>query len=155
MVEPHYRKVCDFAMEFYIDNGVADYRGMSLFMTNGSSYSGNVVATEDEKMRMVSRYIRPQLLHEVKVRIMQYLADSDYNGYKGALGIDMMAVTNESEDGFLLDPCVELNLRRTMGHVANALKPTGAEPARLMRIVHDVNYKLKFEAMENCFVKVY
>lgn len=155
MVEPHYRKVCDFAMEFYIDNGVADYRGMSLFMTNGSSYSGNVVATEDEKMRMVSRYIRPQLLHEVKVRIMQYLADSDYNGYKGALGIDMMAVTNESEDGFLLDPCVELNLRRTMGHVANALKPTDAEPARLMRIVHDVNYKLKFEAMENCFVKVY
>ena len=42
-----------------------------------------------------------------------------------------------------------------MGHVANSLKPTDAEPARLMRIVHEVNYKLKFETLENCFVKVY
>lgn len=156
MVEPYYKKVCDFAMEFCIDDdGTADYRGLSLFMTNGSSYSGNVVATEDEKMRIISRYIRPQLLNEVRERIARYLSASDYNAYRGPLGIDMMAVTNDRGDGFLLDPCVEVNLRRTMGHVANALKPTGADPVRLMRIVHDVNYRLKLEAMENCFVKVY
>ena len=156
MVEPYYKKVCDFAMEFYSHgDGRVDYCGLSLFLTNGSSYSGNAVATEAEKERAISRYIRPELMGEVRQRAMQYLSESGFRAYKGPLGIDMMAVTNDGGDGFLLDPCVEINLRRTMGHVANALKPTDAEPARLMRIVHEVNYKLKFETLENCFVKVY
>lgn len=155
-VEPYYKKVCDFAMEFYAHgDGRVDYRGLSLFVTSGSSYAGNVVATETEKERAISRYISQELLDETRRRISECLGEGGYRAYRGPLGIDMMAVTNGGGDGFLLNPCVEINLRRTMGHVAGALKPTEADPARLMRIVHDVNYKLKFETIENCFVKVF
>jgi hypothetical protein len=53
--------------------------------------------------------------------------------YEGPFGIDMMVVANPDatsekslaadieERQFLLHPCVEINLRRTMGHVALAL----------------------------------
>ena len=66
--------------------------------------------------------------------------------YSGPFGIDMMAVVNGSNpsDGFLLHPCVELNLRRTMGHVALALSPNELEPRKLMRIFFNSGkYKMR------------
>ena len=35
----------------------------------------------------------------------------------------MMVVATDEKDGFLLHPCVEINLRRTMGHVALSIPP--------------------------------
>lgn len=65
-----------------------------------------------------------------------------------------MVVAKDDGRGFLLHPCVEINVRRTMGHVANSFNIPVTEPVRLMRIVHDVNYRLKLDMMENNFVKV-
>ena len=60
-----------------------------------------------------------------------------------AFGVDMMVVKGER---FLLHPCVEINLRRTMGHVALALTPTDDEMVRVMRIEFaDGRYKMKVE----------
>ena len=45
-----------------------------------------------------------------------------------------------------LHPCVEINLRRTMGHVALALTPTDDDMVRVMRIEYaDGTYKLKIQ----------
>lgn len=47
---------------------------------------------------------------------MPLLGDALRNVYAGPLGIDMMVV--RQDDTLLLHPCVEMNLRATMGHVA-------------------------------------
>lgn len=55
----------------------------------------------------------------------------------------MMIVARDDRDGFLLHPCVEINLRRTMGHVALSLSPSDDELKRVMRIDYsNNNYKL-------------
>ena len=66
----------------------------------------------------------------------------------------MMIVSRPDGNGFLLHPCVEINLRRTMGHVALSLTPQSLAPRQLMRIVHDVNYTLKTSVLENSFVQI-
>ena len=58
MVEPYYNKVKDFGMEFVSDGkGIVSYVGLSLFQTSNGAYTGNILASEDEKEHMISRYI--------------------------------------------------------------------------------------------------
>ena len=58
MVEPYYRKIMDFGMEFYSDgHGKVDYVGMSLFNTKNGAYTGNVIATETYKLDIIGKYI--------------------------------------------------------------------------------------------------
>lgn len=155
MVEPYYNRMKDFAMEFFsYGDGRIDYCGLSLFDTDHGSYKGNVIASEANKMSEISRYVPNGLLLLIKDRIMNYLSRLLKGAYKGPLGVDMMIATDNKGECFLLHPCVEINLRRTMGHIANSFKCTDNTPKELMRIVHDMNYKVKFETMENNFVKV-
>ena len=155
MTEPYYKKVKDFALEFYSHgDGRTDYCGMSVFITNKSSYAGNLIATEEEKMAEICRLLPKELINDTILRLSSYLGKSEFGRYRGPLGVDMMAVAKADGRGFLLHPCVEINVRRTMGHVANAFRPEPTEPQRLMHIVHDVNYKLKFDNIDNHFVKV-
>ncbi len=154
MVEPYYNKVKDFAMEFYTcGDGNIEYQGISVFDTNNGIYAGNVITSEEKKLSMIYKYIPDEILVFVKQRIIEYLSVRFKDRYNGPFGIDMMVVADTDNGRFLLHPCVELNLRRTMGHVANAIKHDDKEPDLLMSIVHDVNYKLKFGYMENAFVK--
>lgn len=151
MVEPYYDKVKDLAMEFRMHADGAEYCGLSLFMTYNGSYAGNLITTEEEKMKRLTRYVPMSLIEEVKRRVCTY-ADLHFRGiYEGPFGVDMMIVAG---DGFLLHPCVEVNLRRTMGHVALALPASDALPDRVMSITHDVNYQLKISETENNFVQV-
>ncbi len=134
MVEPLYDKVRDFGMEFSVANGVIRYEGLSLFQTRHGAYIGNVIATERVKRQALSRYFSLDVLDNVCQHIINRL---NLSGYEGPFGIDMMAVK-----GGLLHPCVEINLRRTMGHVALALgrwiNPDGNDDVqRIMRIDYD------------------
>ena len=64
--------------------------------------------------------------------------------YTCVFGIDMMVVRRDDGDGFLLHPCVEINLRRTMGHVAISLTELTSGLPKLMKIEYDSNiYKMK------------
>lgn len=117
MVEPIYNKVKDFAMEFYSDGeGAAEYTGLSVFETLGTAYLNNVTASEDVKLKILSEYTSPQLLDEIKIRICNYMSVVCNGRYRGPFGVDMMIV-NQNGD-LVIDPSVEINLRRTMGHVA-------------------------------------
>ena len=117
MAEPLYDKVRDFAMEFYSDGcGTVDYLGLSVFETLGSAYLNNMIASEDDKLKVLSEYVSPTLLKEIRSRICSYMSSFCKERYRGPFGVDMMVV---SDDGrYVVDPCVEINLRRTMGHVA-------------------------------------
>lgn len=155
MVEPYYNRLKDFAMEFYSHgDGSVDYKGLSVFNTDKGSYTGNIIATEDAKQTIIRRYIPENILITVRQRIITYFSELLKNTYRGPFGIDMMIVSGNGGSGYLLHPCVEINLRMTMGHVANSLPCHDNSPEELMKIVHNVNYKLKFEALENNFVKV-
>ena len=92
---------------------------------------------------MLSRYADLALVDSVSERFCNSLSAHFKGVYEGAFGVDMMAVAREDGDGFMLHPCVELNLRRTMGHLALALTPTIAEPQRIMSISYADKYRMR------------
>ncbi len=157
MAEPYYNKVRDFGMEFEADaEGRIHYLGLSLFHTVNGAYEGNILATENVKQEMISRYIPACLLDSVKQTIAERLT---LNGYVGPFGIDMMVVKSIGNGNhnsqlsilnsqLLLHPCVEINLRRTMGHVALSISPTDDDIRAVMRVIYDGNhYKLKINKL--------
>ena len=145
MVEPYYNKVKDFGMEFVSDGkGLVSYVGLSLFQTSNGAYTGNILASEDEKEHMISRYISVDLLKAIRQKICTMMGLLLKDRYAGAFGIDMMVVRRDDGDGFLLHPCVEINLRRTMGHVAISLTEHCSGLPKLMRIEYNSNvYKIR------------
>lgn len=145
MVEPYYNKVKDFGMEFVSDGkGIVSYVGLSLFQTSNGAYTGNILASEDEKEHMISRYISVDLLKAIRQKICTLMGVLLKDRYAGAFGIDMMVVRRDDGDGFLLHPCVEINLRRTMGHVAISLTEHCSGLPKLMRIEYNSNvYKIR------------
>lgn len=120
------QKVMDFAVLFMAENnGRVRFHGLSIFETQNSSYSGNVLAADKEKKEMICKYIPQTLLRSVTARIEQFLTEQIGGAYKGPIGVDMMVCAPDKGEGYLLNPCVEINLRRTMGHVALALARRG------------------------------
>lgn len=151
MVEPYYQKVFDFAMEFettservrntYSYNLV--YKGLSLFTTKNGAYTGNIIATERAKREILSKYIPENVLEILKNKIVELMKPVAEDIYHGPFGVDMMIV---SEGGKLaVHPCVELNLRRTMGHVALSIPCDDTMPQRTMRISLTDRYRLHIE----------
>ena len=136
MVEPLYNKVLDFGMEFKRDeDGNVAYLGLSLFQTINGAYTGNMLATEAVKREVLSRYVSLSDLDAFTAAACEYLAGR--LTYVGMFGIDMMAL----EDGRLA--LAEINLRRTMGHVALAISPIDDDIRRVMNIETGNIYKLK------------
>ena len=143
MAEPYYEKVKDFGMEFEVTDEGIRYLGLSLFHTSNGAYTGNILATEKSKRDILSRYIPVTLLDEVKEKISHV---PNFNNYRGPFGVDMMIVRDNSQ--LMLHPCVEINLRRTMGHVALSLSPTDDDIRKVMRIDYeDNNYKLRIRKL--------
>ena len=150
MFEPYYDKVKDFGMEFESDGqGNVSYLGLSLFHTSNGAYLGNLLMYEDEKTEWLTRYISADLIKSVRQSLL-CLTGTLFNGrYKGLFGVDMMIVARDDQNGFLLHPCVEINLRRTMGHVALALSPYLKGLPKVMTIECNTNiYKMKVRRLE-------
>lgn len=145
LAEPYYNKVKDFGMEFHSDgNGRVKYLGLSLFHTQNGAYTGNVVASESYKQQMLGTYLPEEWLTETCHRLEQQLGILLDGHYEGPLGVDMMVVSRPDRKGFLLHPCVEVNLRRTMGHAALSLTPAHEQVAMVMRITLTDKYRLRF-----------
>ena len=131
-------------MEFSIDEqGGVHYLGLSLFHTRNGAYTGNLIATEEEKIDILSRYIPVDLIANAKEKIMVSFGPMCQKRYRGPFGVDMMIVACPDGDGFLLHPCVEINLRRTMGHVALAIPPFADGYARVMQIALTDKYRIR------------
>lgn len=154
MVEPYYRKVRDLAMEFFSECGKVRYLGLSLFLTKHGKYLGNVIASEKDKQTLLLKYFKENFIEDIKLRIINGLEKMLEDKYTGPLGVDMMIVASPDEAQYLLHPCLEVNLRRTMGHVAASLLPFAREQNMVMSITKGVNYRLKVRPTENNFVNV-
>ena len=149
MLEPYYDKVKDFGMEFESDGqGKVSYLGLSLFHTSNGAYSGNLLMYENEKMEWLTRYIPMDLINSVQQNLIRLTGTLFKGRYKGPFGVDMMIVARGDQNGFLLHPCVEINLRRTMGHVALALSPYLKGLPRVMTIEYNTNiYKMRVKRL--------
>ncbi|MBR4572112.1 MAG: hypothetical protein IKO28_01660 [Prevotella sp.] len=124
IVEEKCEKVMDFALEYVADReGRIVYKGLSLFETQNGAYTGNLLLPEEEKREILRQYVGDSLMQEVSERIKQFLASRLRGIYHGPFGVDMLVAKNNCE--LLLNPCIEINLRRTMGHVALALTERG------------------------------
>ena len=119
-------KVMDFAVEFYCADGKAIERGFSIFSTDShSQYTcGDVAPREVLKSRITALY--PQL-DEVVEALTQAIDELVAPHYTGWMGVDMLLYNAESPRRNVsplslgLDPCVELNLRPTMGAITSML----------------------------------
>ncbi|MBM6992583.1 MAG: hypothetical protein I3J02_04880 [Prevotella sp.] len=141
MVEPYYNKEMDFGLEFMSDGqGQVTYLGLSLFHTANSAYTGNLLDTEPHKLDRLSAHVSPNLIEQVKELTVKTLSSSFKGVYTGPFGLDMMVVRKEGSA--LLHPCVELNLRRTMGHVALSLSDGRFPLPSSMQILFDGRYHL-------------
>ncbi len=124
IVEEKCDKVMDFALEYVADReGRIVYKGLSLFETQNGAYTGNLLLPEEEKREILRQYVGDSLMQEVSERIKQFLAPRLKGIYHSPFGVDMLVAKNNCE--LLLNPCIEINLRRTMGHVALALTERG------------------------------
>lgn len=123
VLEPLYNKVCDFACEFHSDgNGCVTYEGLSLFTTTHQGiYSGNLVSSEAEKEAVLGQWISLSVLEWLREQLTQIFSSTLGKEYSGAFGVDMM-VCRAEDNRMLLHPCVEINLRMTMGMVAQFMK---------------------------------
>ena len=137
MAEPLYEKVRDFAMEFFADGaGGLFFLGYSLFDTDlHGNYKENRLLSDDRIVRILSAYVPAGLLEQVRSELMAGLSSLLKNDYKGYLGVDMMICRVDGT--FRIHPCVEINMRQTMGMVAVQLLEQFLEANHTGRFVVD------------------
>ena len=112
-------KIMDLAVEFYSDNGTVQSRGLSVFATDAhSQYEQGLVATTSILSdKIIAQYPQFSDVVEHLTQVVNELVAPHYNGW---LGVDMLLFKNP--DGTIgINPCVELNLRTTMGAVTSVL----------------------------------
>lgn len=141
MMEPLYDKVKDFALEFESTNSGVRYLGLSLFKTINGAYAGNILASEADKRMMLGKYISMELIDGLAERISAILTVFFHESYRGPFGIDMMVVRDGGK--LKVHPCVELNLRRTMGFVALSFGVKATEAQKLMQISYAGKYHFR------------
>lgn len=121
MGECRQEKLMDFAMEFYSDGNSVQFAGYSLFDTDArGAYQGNILDTDEAIEKTLSQYVDRQLLHRTCKTLQTVLSRLIAPYYTGYMGVDM--ILYRAADGrVLIHPCIELNLRMSMGMVARII----------------------------------
>ncbi len=139
LIERGYEKILDFAMLFHADEtGQICYIGLSSFFNGRSdvSYNGNLVTSDSAIMSDLCRYLPMRLLTDLISILPPILTGIISGAYSGYFGIDMMVISSSaSPTGFAVVPCVELNLRMTMGVVAHRLFSRLGNVSGVMKVI--------------------
>lgn len=118
MGEIAYSRNLDFATEWECHNGKAMFLGVSTFITSErGKYKSNVVAPQENIVAYILQHIDVYgngnnlsvIIERQRLLLENYVAQY----YEGPLGIDMLVTEDRN-----INPCVEINLRDTMGRVA-------------------------------------
>lgn len=109
MAEHRYNRTLDFATEWSMSDGKATFMGISVFETSpAGKYKRNIIAPQEELYQIIS--VASSGFTESLIDAQRNAIEKVLSGYNGPLGIDMLATA----EGFV-NPCVEINLRHTMG----------------------------------------
>jgi hypothetical protein len=117
-IEKVLQKKEDFSMQFHTNgDGKVTFKGYSLFKTDPKgNYLSSVIASQQSIREVITQYISGSSIDTVKRLIMQYLSTHFAPVYAGHIGVDLMIY--EENGIYLLHPCVEINVRTTMGYLA-------------------------------------
>ena len=108
----------DFAIELEIKGGQVAVTGYSVFTTDEHhQFDGSLVMPHDELHRGL--LARCPSFNDVEQRLVEAVRLLIAPHYEGVLGVDMMLYRDG--DAVRVAPCVEVNLRYTMGMVAATL----------------------------------
>lgn len=117
MMEKAYIRTLDFATEWHYEPGSAEFLGYSVFETSRrGKYHRNLQASQSELLSIIRSKAdgwNDEYLAMQKLAIEKTLGA----GYRGPLGIDMLVT-----DTGAVNPCVEMNLRHTMGMLNLVMK---------------------------------
>ncbi len=118
MVEPMVDDRMDFAMLYYMKDGRAVYRGLSVFHTDTSTgkYTGNLVAARDILAAALSHRVGGDTLRALDTALISALEALLGGSYEGPVGVDLMADPDSRIH------VAEMNLRYTMGFLSVALE---------------------------------
>ena len=121
MVEPELPRLQDFAMLFDYAGGEARFGGYSLFFNStATNYGGNYVGSDDMIVARLAQWLPRRDVEQARSEAQAILRLVLGNGYEGPLGVDMMVCGDCGGDCWIA-PCVEINLRYTMGFVARGV----------------------------------
>lgn len=111
VVERRLDRRADFAALYWSTGLSVKFGGLSLTISgNDGNYLGNLSASDGKIEAHIAAPGLDRAVEDVRAALQTVL-----NGrYKGPLGVDMMVVG----DNRRIWPCIEINLRRTMGFVA-------------------------------------
>lgn len=129
-IERRLEKEQDIALEYYLNaEGQAVYKGVSWFETTGwKSYCGNLLASREVLEGKISSSIGESVFEEVKEITRQVIEEVFGGVYSGYLGVDMM-IYRDPDHISRIHPCVEINMRYTMGMVAVRLFERFPDPS--------------------------
>ncbi len=121
-IEKVLNKQLDFSMHFTAHpSGEISFCGYSIFSTNDKgAYTGSRIASQQYMINMLSSYIDPELLINVKNNLLTILKEKYTPVYQGSIGVDMLIY--EDNGTHHLHPCLEINLRKSMGYLTLQLQ---------------------------------
>ena len=131
-------RVQDFAVECECCDGKTRLTGYSIFDSDFHSQfgMGRVAPMEELHQSLVKQY---PALDQVVDRLLKVLNILIAPHYDGPLGVDMMLYRN-TDGTIALNPCVEVNLRMTMGMVTAAMGSRHALRGQFSIISSDSGY---------------
>ena len=133
----------DFAIECECRDGLVMLTGYSIFDSDfHSQFGSGRVAPMDELHQILSG-----LYHDfdsVSVQVLQAIEALIAPHYNGPLGIDMMIYRDENGT-IALNPCVEVNLRMTMGMVTAAMGSRHGLRGRFSIVAGETGYHVNLQ----------
>ena len=121
VMEKYLDKVMDFAMLFEMRKGKARFYGLSRFKNSRmGSYDGNIIASQEKHEYDIGRLAGYDQLRKIKYSLADVLEDVLGDAYEGYCGVDMMVYRDENKK-LRTAPCIELNLRPTMGVISSEI----------------------------------
>lgn len=122
MCEQPLDSVMDFAMEFQCSEGRTSFIGYSVFNNDThSSFCGGMLGTTALLHTLIATALGNDsllsLVQECAIKILDTLIAPYYTGYAG---LDMM-IYSDKDGSLQINPCIELNLRTTMGVVSSII----------------------------------
>jgi hypothetical protein len=141
-------KEMDFALEFYSDGkGNVRYEGLSLFHTDRrGAYRGNRLQAQTALWKQLQPYAGKATADRIRQTVAHVLAATFGPRYAGYIGVDMLVYKNK-DASFGIHPCIEINLRYTMGMAAIRIfrNCMDSSATGMFHILHEKNHGQAYE----------
>jgi len=123
IAEPYLNKILDIALLFKLKKGKTEFLGISNFCTDKKGqYLGNYLnglpATLEKRTSEFAEFI----IQEIREPLIKVIETSELTqNYEGMFGVDTLIYTDKN-NSLKINPCLEINVRHTMGLLALRLE---------------------------------